>query len=152
VLHSYHRLRIAVAASHGQVEPERVAVDDVHVASFRPAERVDATAERAVCADIDHDPCVLAVHGHVVAGASVVAVHVVLLDLVRPHAGETGVVVTVAKPKGRRLVNFIAAAAKFVVAATASSISSAKFQLCSDGGASWTDVGAAILACCKNAQ
>ena len=60
----YHGLRVAVLAAHGEVEAERVAVDDVHVARLGAAEGVDAAAERPVRADVDHDLGVLAVDRH----------------------------------------------------------------------------------------
>lgn len=61
---SYRWLGVAVLARHGQVQPEGVAVDHVHVAGLGPAEGVDSATERFVGADIHNDPGVLAVNGH----------------------------------------------------------------------------------------
>ena len=61
---SHRRLGVAVLPAHGQVEPELVAVDDVDVASFGPAEGVDPAAERPVGVHVHHDPGVLTVNSH----------------------------------------------------------------------------------------
>ena len=61
---TYHCLRVAVLPSHGEVEAERVAVDDVDVARLGPAEGVDAAAEGPVRPHVDHDLGVLAVDRH----------------------------------------------------------------------------------------
>lgn len=59
---THNTLSVTVLSSHGEVEPEQVAVDHVDVARFGAAQCVDAPVERLICADLYRDPCVLAVH------------------------------------------------------------------------------------------
>ncbi len=61
---TYHRLGVAVLAAHGQVEPEGVAVDHVHVAGLGSAEGVHPAAKGFVRVHVYHDPGVLAVDGN----------------------------------------------------------------------------------------
>ena len=61
---SYRWLCVAILTTHGEVEPELVAVDDVNVAGLRAAEGVDPAAERPVGVHVHHDPGVLTVNSH----------------------------------------------------------------------------------------
>ena len=62
--HAVHGLRVAVAAVHGQVQPEGVAVLHVDVARFAAAQRVDAAVERPVGLHVNFDLGVAAQHRH----------------------------------------------------------------------------------------
>lgn len=59
---THHRLSVAVLPSHRQVQPEKIAVDDVHVASLRSSQGVDPPVERLVRPHLHRDLGVLAVH------------------------------------------------------------------------------------------
>lgn len=62
--HAAHRLRVAVAAVHRQIQAEDVAVLDVDVARFTAAQRVDAPTERTVRLDQHFDFRIAAVNSH----------------------------------------------------------------------------------------
>lgn len=49
--HARHGLRVAVAAVHGQIQPEAVAVLHVDIASLAAAESIDTPTERPVGLD-----------------------------------------------------------------------------------------------------
>lgn len=62
--HAAHRLRVAVAAGHGEVETERVAVLHVDIARLAATERVHSTAERLVRLDEHFDLRVTALYSN----------------------------------------------------------------------------------------
>ena len=62
--HARHGLSVAVAAVHGQVKSESVAVLYVNVASFTAAESVDATVEGSVGLDQNFDLGVATLHSN----------------------------------------------------------------------------------------
>lgn len=45
---TYHALSVTILSAHGQVELEEIAIDNVYVASFGTAKRVNATIERLI--------------------------------------------------------------------------------------------------------
>jgi hypothetical protein len=83
---TYRRLCVTILSTHGEVEPEGVAVDDVHVAGLRPAEGVDAAAERPVGVHVDHDAGVLTVDGHYI-NKRTVSEKIFLVDTSVPGKG-----------------------------------------------------------------
>lgn len=59
---THNTLGVTVLSSHGEVEPEQVAVDHVDITCLRAAQGVDSPVERLIRADLYCDPCILAVH------------------------------------------------------------------------------------------
>ena len=53
--HARHGLRVTIAAIHGKIQPEAIAVLYVNVASLAPAQGVNAAAERLVRLNQDLD-------------------------------------------------------------------------------------------------
>lgn len=59
---THHRLRIAVLSGHGQVQSEEIAVEHVHVAGLRSAQRINPPIERLISTYLDGDLGVFAVN------------------------------------------------------------------------------------------
>lgn len=81
-VHADCGLRVAVLSAHRQVESEGVRVDDVDVASLRPAQSVDSSVERLVRSDLNGDARILAVHRHIVARPGLITVDVGAREIV----------------------------------------------------------------------
>lgn len=59
-----HGLSVTILPGHGQVQSERVAVNDIDVARFRSSQGINSAAEWFVGVDIDHNSSVFTMHAH----------------------------------------------------------------------------------------
>lgn len=59
---THHRLRVAILSTHCEIQAERVAVDDINVARFRPAQGINPSTEGLVGVDVNHNSRVFAMN------------------------------------------------------------------------------------------
>lgn len=59
---TYHALGVTVLPTHGQVEPEEIAINHINVAGLRTAESVNPTIKRLVRTNLDGNSRVFTVH------------------------------------------------------------------------------------------
>lgn len=69
-------LGVAVLSAHREIKSECVRVNDVNVARLRSSQRINSSIEGLICAHLNGNASVLAVYGDIIAGSSLVTIHV----------------------------------------------------------------------------
>lgn len=60
-LRTYHTLCITILASHGQIQTERIRIDDINVTGFRATQGIDASIEGFVGVNLNSNTGIFAV-------------------------------------------------------------------------------------------